>query len=63
MLFEKGKLPSTDVQLTLSLNMTTAQVVENVDNRQQQSYWELHPPGRKYTTYLWNHSWVQSFHC
>ena len=26
--------------------MTTAQVVENVNNRQQQSYSELHPLGR-----------------
>ena len=30
--------------------------------QQQQSYSGLRSPGRSYSTYLWNDSWVQTFH-
>ena len=60
----KVSIPSTDViQLTLTLEMTTAQVVENVNHcQQQQSYSGQLSPGRSYSTYLWNDSSVQTFH-
>ena len=31
--------------------------------QQQQSYSGLCSPRRSYSTYLWNDSWVQTFHC
>ena len=53
--------PSTDViQLSLTLKMTTAQVVETSvtfnNNSPIQDY--VHPD----STYFWNDSWVQTFH-
>ena len=53
------------IQLTLTLKMTTAQVVEtgNVSPcQQQQSYSGLRSPGRSNSSYFWNDSWVQTFH-
>ena len=55
----RGKVnnqPSTDViQLTLTLKMTTAQVIETsatVNNSPIQDYVSLPSPGRSYSTYL-----------
>ena len=47
-------IPSTDViQLTLTLKMTTAQVIEtSVHYEQQQSYSGLRSPGRLNSTYF-----------
>ena len=56
---------STDViQLTLTLKMTTAQVVEKSvtvnNNSPIQDY--VHPDNHTRPTYLWNDSWVQTNH-
>ena len=49
---------------TLTLKMTTAQVVETSvtvnNNSPIQDY--IHPPRRSYSTYFWNDSWVPTFH-
>ena len=61
----KSIIPSTDViQLTLTLKMTTAQVVETsvTVNNNSPSYSGLNSPGRSNPTYFWNDSWVQTFH-
>ena len=57
-------IPSTDViQLTLTLKMTTAQVVETSvtvnNNSPIQDY--VHPDDQTQPTF-WNDSWVQNFH-
>ena len=47
------------------MKMTTAQVVETsvtVSNNSPIQDYILHSPGWLYSTYLWNDSWVQTFH-
>ena len=50
----QNEILSADVQLTVTLNMTTAQVVENVNNNRQQQKSDSgqHRPGRKHSADL-----------